>query len=375
MDFYTAEEIEDQIETYLAEDEDTQKILGSQSAFSGMLQGMINVIKRMFVEVVWAFMLETFNSIFYSTSEKEALILHLKDEGLTPWKVAKKSSGTVRIGSTSLPDGKVDIPLRSVVKTADVVPKYYITTEASSIDEDTAVDSNGNYTVEVAIESIEKGGDYNVASGAICELDSSLDGIDYVNNDDQTFDGRDEETKDEVRDRLIDRNVGKTEKTRSWFVSETKDNFDWVVACECIPRYAGRGTVGVAVRVAGGVDPTQEQLDSVEAFFNTNEKDPSGAWTVFATKIDSYIWDATIKIYYIDENDIPSDDVLYTALKEYFSGLEDGDEIIEDWIRMSIITNVNNIKKIEIITHSGYETPDGYYPILGTITWQKAKYE
>ncbi len=375
MKFYTTQEIENKVEEYFREDETTRKILGADSKFSGFLKTMVDVIKRMFVEMVFGSMTEIYNSIFYSTSDREALILHLKDEGLAPWKTAKVSTGKVRIGSTTLPDGKRDIPLKTVIKTGDAVPKYYITTEAGHIDSATPADSTGNYTVELSIQSIEKGGMYNVASGAICEIDSSLTGIDYVSNLEQTSGGRDDETIEEVRSRLIDRNIGKTEKTASWFVSETKNNFDFVVDCDCIPRYMGRGTVGIAVRVSGGVDPTAQQLSAIENHFNTDELDPAGGWRVYATPMVSYVWDASIRIFYVDENNIPTDENLNNALKLYFAELAKDGEIIEDWITTSILNNVNNIKKIEIISHSGYNTPAGSYPVLGNVLWEKEKYE
>ncbi len=375
MKFYTAQEIENKVEEYFREDETTRKILGADSKFSGFLKTVVDVIKRVFVEVVFGSMTEIYNSIFYSTSDREALILHLRDEGLAPWKTAKVSTGKVRIGSTTLPDGKREIPLRTVIKTDDVVPKYYVTTEAGYIDPTTPEDFEGNYTVELSIQSLEKGGMYNVASGAICEMDSSLTGIDCVFNSEQTSGGRDDETIEEVRTRLIDRNVGKTEKTASWFVSETKNNFDFVVDCACIPRLMGRGTVGIAVRVSGGVDPTLQQLSAIENHFNTDELDPAGGWRVYATHMISYVWNASVKVFYTDESNIPTDENLNNALSLYFAELVKGGEIIEDWIVTSILNNVNNVKKIEIISHSGYNTPAGSYPTLGNVSWEKEKYE
>ncbi|MBN1499764.1 MAG: baseplate J/gp47 family protein [Spirochaetes bacterium] len=288
MNFWTTTEIEDLITKYFEEDTETKKILGSESKFSGFLKGTINVIKRVFSEIVFGYLTDIYNSIFYSTSEKEALIMHLKDEGMTPWKQAKKSTGLIRIGMKTKPLSRKEIPLRTVIKTGDVLSKRYIVTESGYIDENTITDIDNYYTVTLAIESIETGGKYNVASGSICQLDSFIDGIDFVINDEQTANGRDIETIEEVRERLIDKNIGKTEKTRSWFVSETKEVFDWVVSCVCIPRYAGRGTVGIAIRVAGGVDPTTEQLQQIESYYNSDERDPAGAWQVIATVINSY---------------------------------------------------------------------------------------
>lgn len=373
MKNWTAEEIENQIEKYFKEDENTKKILGAESKFSGVLKSIISTIKRIFVDFVFGLITEVYNSIYYSTSDQDSLIKHLKDEGLTPWKLAKRSTGFIRIGSTVKPDGKIQIPLRTVIQTSDVIPKRYITTEASFIDENTVMDSNGFYTVRVSIESIETGGRFNVAEGAICNLDSSIEGIDYIYNFEQTSNGRDEETIDEVRERLIDRNVGKTEKTRSWFISETKNMFDWVVQCACIPRFAGRGTVGIAVRVAGGVDPTPEQLNSIENYFNTDEMDPAGAWQVYATKMSSYKWNATIKVYY--SGLIPSNEELNTPLQEYFAGLSDSDEIIEDWIKASILMKCPLVKKINIVNHTGFNTPAGFFPVLGAIVWEKELYD
>jgi uncharacterized phage protein gp47/JayE len=328
----------------------------------------------MFVEVIFNDLMNAYHSRFVSTSDRHALILHLRDRGMEPWRMAAKARGVERIGSISQPSGKIDIPQGAIISTpgdSSETIKQFVLLNGGYIDENTEPDESGYYTAEIAIESIDAGSKYNVSAGVINTFVTDIPGIDVCYNPADTAYARDEETIEEVKERIFDRNLSKTEKTMTWFVSETKENFDFVVDAVCIPRYKGRGTVGIAIRTASGL-PSPEQLSSIEAHFNTDERDPAGAYHVYATSVTSYIWNATIKVYWTDSE--PTDETLNTYVRNYFKDLGRGEPIFRVWITTILLSNVAGLKNAEIISSSGEVVPAQSYPVLGTVTWVKEQY-
>jgi len=370
---YTQDEVKESLLQNINDDDVLKKVMKVNLNVVGKIRAIMDSLARVVVDFIFTLMLSIYNNIFIYSADQEALISHLADRGLESWKQAHKSSGTVRIGSQSQPTTTIPIPALAIVSTegdnSDNIKQFILLT-AGSINASTPADSKGFYTVEISIESISEGADYNVPADSITEFITDIPGIDVVYNPAQTAYGRDEETISEVRERCVTRDNAIYRGMLSWFVSETQ-NFSFVTEAIAVPRYDGRGTIGIAFLTPSGI-PTSEQIAEVQAHFNNDDMDPAGAYTVIVFTMSTKIWDAAITVYY--SGDEPTDDDLDDAVALYFEQLERGEDIISDQIDTTIIENVGGIKSVDITSHSGFAVGEYEYPVKGTITWTKVAY-
>jgi len=370
---WTNDEIRTQLLTNINDDDDLKKLFAANLNLLGKIRAIIEAISRVIYDFIFDMMVPVYNNIFIYSSDKEALIQHLADHGLEPWKQAKKAIATVRIGSTTLPDAEKPIPQLALVGTegsnSDEV-KQFVLLSGGSINASTPADENGCYTIEINIESVEAGVRYNVSAGSINQLLTDIPGIDIVYNTADAAYGRDIESIDEVRGRIVTRKNAIYRGLLSWFVSETKE-FSFVTDAVAVPRYAGRGTIGIALLTTSGM-PTQDQKDEISAHFNNDEMDPSGAYKVVVFNMSTHVWNAAITVYYTST--IPTNEELNDALSIYFEQLVRGEDILDDQIDYALISNVNNLKTITIASHSGFAVGEYEFPLLGTVTWSKVEY-
>lgn len=313
-----------------------------------------SVWMRVVAAVSWAFVTflnPVFRSIFDSifpqtTTSRYVMRRHLAEEGLD-LKSAVKSSGVERIGSKTKPEMTIEIPQNSVIYTDGKSPLYYETIESVSIGIDTTQDENGYYTVPVGIRALDTGKKYNVPARTIVYLDNPPDGIDVCYNPAACEGGDEEETLSSAYKRLKDAKTGISRGTLSWYVSETQKNFPEIEQAWGIPRYAGRGTLGIAVAGRGG-DATDETLRAIEAFFNTDEIDPAGSYSVIASRPKSIITDYNITIWYDTSLSIPTDADLLIVLNSYLAGLLPGKDQILENITAKFQSSSLGIKDIRI---------------------------
>ena len=107
---------------------------------------------------------------------------------------ARRAIGTVVFGRT-LTVGTVTIPAGTVVKTGD--NKVFTTTLQAQI-----LDTQNN-SVPVSVTAQEPGSDGNVPAGTIVKFGSKPSGVDTVTNSAPTSQGRDQESDDSFRRRLL----------------------------------------------------------------------------------------------------------------------------------------------------------------------------
>ncbi len=364
---YTYNEIKSSILDAINNDSELRKIYNINLNIVGKLRAIIEAVARGIYEFVGDSMITIYNNIFVSTADEEALILHLADRGMTPWKQAAKASGYIYIGCSTMPTNYIIIPQLAMVKTND--DKYFVITQSAMITPQTPQDARGYYTVRLPILSLEAGSIYNVIADTITQLYTEIPGVDIVYNAEITSGGSDKETIDEVRDRIQKRDLALQQGTKAWFESETLE-FEFVKTVLVVPRYAGRGTVGIGFLTYSGV-PTQEEKQIVQDYFNSVDIDPAGAFHVVIFDIALFNWDATIRVHFVDDE--PLDAELFYAVQLYFSTLTLGEDIIEDQIKASIIYNVG-VKKVDVMNHSGYIVDEYLFPVIGEITFEKVPY-
>ncbi|MBN2435572.1 MAG: baseplate J/gp47 family protein [Spirochaetes bacterium] len=363
----TEQELEKTLYGYIREDEQLKNILTINTRATGKFRAAINIIKRAIAEYVNVLIMTVFRNIFVTTADRDGLPSHLKDRGLEPWKPAKPSTGKIRIGSSSKPTQVYKIPQLTIVGTnASNGKKQYRLFSAVEINQLTVQDSSGYYTTEIDIVSVAAGASYNIPSMSIDTLYTDITGIDVVYNPEQTQYGRDEEDIEDVRNRCIVYDNIEKKYDSSWFLSETL-NFDFVKDAAIVPRYQGRGTLGIAIITPTGA-PTQEQLDIIYIHFNNDATDPAGIYNVIPFAMETYNWNATITLFYVSAPPAEADAI--KELQSYFTQLSRGQRIVQNQVESRFISNLVNVQDVLIEDFSPLDTPIEAYPQVGVITWR-----
>jgi uncharacterized phage protein gp47/JayE len=154
----------------------------------------------------------------------------------------------------------------------------------------------------------------------------------------------------------------------SWFKSQA-ETFHGVSRAIVIPRYSGRGTVGILILGTGGV-VADSLLVQLSNYFNSDDIDPAGAYYVIPFKAQYFYQDYTIKVFYDPAVGAPSDSELNAAISAYYSTLSPGDKQVLSVIKAYILQA--GMKDVDIISPTENVTvPDYKLSALGNITWQK----
>lgn len=235
------------------------------------------------------------NDIWYDTASEDALEQHLEDKGLTRG-VATKASGTVRIGSTTLPTSTITIPGLFQVSTSDETPIVFETDEQVTISPATPVDGLGYYTVEVDVTAFQAGSDGNTVQGAINTVVTSLAGVNIVYSTTVTGGGTDEESIASMRERL--KNViTPAPHTKSWYITEAS-NFAFIKDAYVECSSEGNGHVNIFLAGVASLSPAQ--IQEVEDYFNDPEQSECVANVVTASEVMDVPINITINVYRTD---------------------------------------------------------------------------
>lgn len=139
-------------------------------------------------------------------------------------------------------------------------------------------------TADVPVKAVEYGSKGNVAAGAITIIPMSIPGITRLTNASATYDGFDEETDDELRERLL----FKVQQPAT--SGNCNDYIEWGTSVEgvghitVVPLWNGNGTVKLLVTDSNGQPASTELLNKVSA--KVEEMHPIGATvTVIAPSV------------------------------------------------------------------------------------------
>lgn len=234
----------------------------------------------------------------------------------------------------------------------------FTTTEVCTIGED------GSGTVKA--EAQTAGVDGNVKAGTIVKIPVSIYGVSSVTNKEDAYNGYDEETDEELRERLLFR------LRRPITSGNANEYVDWaesvagVGAAKCVPIWNGNGTVKVIIVDANNDRANEKLLNDVKTHIETVR--PIGASvTVTTPEILSINVSATVTT-----SDADYMEKITTALNDYFRKegfnsnyvsiahigkimLESG--AIDDYESLKINDGISNIT-----------VDDNHVPRLGTLT-------
>jgi len=197
---------------------------------------------------------------FPSTAIGDWLDLHCGQVNVTR-KAATKAKGTVYFTRTGT-SGNVPISAGRIVKTKpDGQGAIYRFVTLEDV-----VFQDGATEVAASVEAEEYGQGANVATGMICEISTTISGVDAVENRSDWLDseGADKETDEDLRERYVlawmEVNGCTKYAYESWALSVTG-----VIAARISDQHPrGQGTVDVILKGTAGI-PTQELIDTVNA--------------------------------------------------------------------------------------------------------------
>lgn len=364
----THDEIRAQIITTATADDKLKRLsnLNSNSIWMRIVNAVSFSITHFFNLIVK----NVFDSIWPDSSDRYALARHLAEEGLA-FKDPSFATVTVRVGSSALPSEAKPIAQGAFVKTPGEDGFIFELLEAGAITPDTVIDDNDTYTVPLLARAIQTGPDYNVPAMTITVVETDMDGIDVCYNLVAATGGADEESLESARTRLKDKREGVAIGTMAWFKSEA-ETIAGVQQCIVIPRYDGRGTVGLLIVGIGG-PASSEVLEAVEDHFNQDALDPAGAFHVIAALPAPYVQNMTIEVWYDAEIGIPTNEFLNAIVNGYYTRLAAGADIILSVIESALISGGMKDAKITVPS-ANVTVPSDQVAVLGTITWTKTEF-
>lgn len=186
-----------------------------------------------------------FRQAFLQTAEGENLDKHGALRGVERAK-ARCAEGTLRFGiSKALPE-PLTIPAGTVCLTENWTA--FETTEDGVL-------KAGNLTTDVAARAVEAGSSGNVLAGQIVAMQTKPDGIETVTNVYSFTGGREAETDERYRERILAAYRGLSNGTNIGYYQQLALSVEGVDYAEVIPRVNGIGTVGVVVSTESGTVP------------------------------------------------------------------------------------------------------------------------
>lgn len=193
---------------------------------------------------------------FPQTAEGECLDRHAQLRGLER-KEGVRAEGVVRFTADEISAWDRTIPAGTVCMTAGLI--RFETTEDTIL-------LAGNLSAEVPVRALEAGSAGNVAAGAIVTMAVAPVGVSGCTNPEACVGGGDEETDDELRERVLSTFRRLPNGANAAFYQQGALSFEEVAGAAVVSRPRGVGTVDVVVSTLAGL-PGRELLDELNAYF------------------------------------------------------------------------------------------------------------
>lgn len=179
------------------------------------------------------------NQMFVTTASGEYLDYIASQRGLKR-KSATKAQSEIVFSISQAIDHTIIIPQGTVVATADPEPIRFCTTEDEEI-------TAGNTLVSIYAEAEKAGSSGNVEAGKVVVAVSVPSEIETVTNPYTFTDGEDEESDDELRERIRKTFINQSNGTNSAFYEQLALSVEGVVKVGVVAQVRGVGTVNVYV--------------------------------------------------------------------------------------------------------------------------------
>lgn len=217
----------------------------------------------------------TTRQCFPQTASGDSLELHGQLRGVTR-RQAGKASGLVRFFAAEDRSEPSLIPAGTVCMTAEGL--RYTTLEAGEI-------PLGETQLDLPVEAVEAGADWNVAAGRIVYLTVPPTGVTACSNPEALTNGCDEESDEALRERVLATYSRLANGANAAFYEQAAMSHDGVAAVKILPRNRGVGTVDVVIAAQGGM-PDQMLLSELQSYFDNVREIAVDVQVIEPTKAD-----------------------------------------------------------------------------------------
>lgn len=230
----------------------TGQTAGRSSELAVRFYAVAAQIYSLYVQAEW-----TRRQCFPQTAEGEELNKHAQLRGVVRRKAAR-AAGTVRFYVDQAREMDVAIPAGTVCMTAGG--------ERFATDMDGTVPAGKLYG-EAPVTAVNAGAAGNVKQGSIVYMALPPAGIAACANPAPLSGGRDQESDQQLRERVLATFQRLANGANNAFYQQTAMSFDGVAAVTVLPRNRGVGTVDIVLAAREGV-PDRELLDALQAHFD-----------------------------------------------------------------------------------------------------------
>lgn len=203
------------------------------------------------------------NQMFVETATGERLDYLAKQRGLVR-KPAQKAQGEITFFISEPIDHTIIIPKGSVAATAEENPRRFVTTEDEEI-------SQGNVLVSVYAEAEKAGNDGNAALGEVTVAVDVPSEIEWVENRAKFAGGTDEESDDNLRERIRDNYLRLPNGTNAAYYEQLALTVDGIAKANAVGKVRGNGTVDVYVS-GDGKEASNTAINNAQALISSKRE-------------------------------------------------------------------------------------------------------
>lgn len=298
------------------------------------------------------------NQMFAKTATGSNLDLHALDRGLER-KQATKATGSVVFSITLESDSNITIPAGTIVATSGATAYCFVT------DED-AVLPIGDTSVEVNCTAQQGGKASNVAKGKIDVIVTTVNNVESVTNTSAFTGGTDEETDDELRERILDSYVYVSNGTNSAYYKRLAMSVDGVTGVNVAPKIRGVGTVDVYI-CSGKASASSDLIAQVQQLMDEQRELNVDVLVCNATpsKIDLSLY-VTLKDGF--DFDSVCDDIK-EAVNSYMDSLSIGDSVLQTHLG-NVVMSVDGVYtyRWNSTSTTDFNMAVDSFPVLNSLT-------
>lgn len=179
------------------------------------------------------------NQMFVETATGERLDYLAKQRGIER-KSAQKAQGEITFFISEPINHTIIIPKGSVAATAEEIPRRFVTTEDGELTE-------GNTLVSVDAEAEKAGNSGNAVIGEVTVAVDVPSEVEWVKNREAYVGGTDEESDEELRERIRDSYFRLPNGTNAAYYEQLALTVDGIAKTKAVGKARGLGTINVYV--------------------------------------------------------------------------------------------------------------------------------
>jgi len=292
---------------------------------------------------------------FPQTAEGEYLDRHAALRGLER-KAGAAAQGVIRFQAGAAAEQDRTIAAGTVCMTAGLI-RFETTQEA--------VLTAGTMSIDVPIRAVEAGAAGNVSAGTITAMAVAPVGIAGCTNPAACIGGRDEESDESLRERVLETFKRLPNGANAAFYQQEALSFDQVAEAVVIPRPRGVGTVDVVVSSPAGL-PDQTLLEELRAYFQTRREI---AVDVGVRAPETVTVDVAVQVAAGNGADMEQVKAsVEAAIKGWFTGYRLGEGVLRVQLG-DLIYRCEGVANYAVISPAAdVSVAEDVLPVLGTLT-------